>query len=62
MVAGLSSCWYVNGVPHFPQKVRTTAGEERKATGWLVENAKSVVRTTHQATDGAPLARRHELQ
>jgi len=62
MVSGLSSCWYVNGVPHFPQKVRTTAGDERNAMGVPAENAKSVVRTTHQATDGAPLARRHELQ
>jgi hypothetical protein len=39
-----------------------TSGDERKLTGAPAVTAKPVDGTTTHATDGAPLARRHDRQ
>jgi hypothetical protein len=62
IVSGLSSCWYVSGVPHFRQNVLTTDGEDRNLSGSPLIKAKWLRSTTIHATDGAPAASRHDRQ
>ena len=50
------------GVPQFPQKVRTTPGDEWKAVGLPARNENLLEGKTVHATDGAPLARRQVWQ
>ncbi len=62
MVEGESLCWYVKGVPHDPQKVRRTGGEERNSVGWPRVNSKRVAGNVIQATTGEAAARRQVRQ
>jgi hypothetical protein len=62
MESGREVLWYVSGVPHMPQNLRVTPGEEPKLAGRPRRKPKSQERNTAHATDGAPLARRQDRQ